>query len=206
MIVIVDYGMGNLRSVQKAILAVGDSAIISNKPEEILNADKLIIPGVGAFGDGMDNIRAFGIEDAIIQFIKKGRLLLGICLGMQMLFNEGEENPGVKGLSVVKGSVKMFDQSTFKEQGLKIPHIGWNVVTKVKDSFLFDAIPDNSYFYFVHSYYPAPYEDISIGMTDYGITFTSVIQKDNIVATQFHPEKSQKLGLKLLSNFINYRG
>jgi glutamine amidotransferase len=206
MVVIVDYGMGNLRSVQKAVSAVGGNVTISNKPEEIVNADKLIIPGVGAFGDGMKNIRAYHIEEAIFQFVKTGRLLLGICLGMQMLFEDGDENPGVKGLSILKGSVKMFDPVLCKQKKLKIPHIGWNSVKQIKRSFIFDGIPDNSYFYFVHSYYPKPVDDVSIGITEYGIDFTSVVQKDNIIATQFHPEKSQKMGLKLLSNFINYRG
>ncbi|MGB9736116.1 MAG: imidazole glycerol phosphate synthase subunit HisH [bacterium] len=206
MVVIVDYGMGNLRSVHKAVVAIGSSAIISNKPDDIIKADKLIIPGVGAFGDGMQNIRDYGIEDAIVQFINSGKPVLGICLGMQMLFYDGDENPGIKGLSVIKGSVKMFDQQILRKQGLKIPHIGWNAVTQTRKSFLFEGIPDKSYFYFVHSYYPVPAEDVGIGVTDYGVDFTSVIQKGNIVATQFHPEKSQKMGLRLLSNFINYKG
>ncbi len=206
MIVIVDYGMGNLRSVEKAIASIGASSAISNDSHVILKADKLIIPGVGAFGDGMKNIRSYGIEDAIISFASTGKPLLGICLGMQMLFENGDENPGIKGLSLIKGSVKSFDHGLFKDKGLKIPHIGWNIVRQSKKSFLFDGIPDHSYFYFVHSYYPVPEEDVGIGVTDYGIDFTSVIQKDNILATQFHPEKSQQNGLRLLLNFINYRG
>ncbi len=206
MIVIVDYGMGNLRSVEKAIASIGASSLISNDPDAISKADKLVIPGVGAFGDCMNNIRAYGIEDAVKQFIAKGRPVIGICLGMQMLFEGGDENPGVKGLGLMKGSVKGFDHEQLAGKGLKIPHMGWNTVKQGKKSFLFEGIKDKSYFYFVHSYYPAPLEDITIGTTDYGIDFTSVVQKDNVVATQFHPEKSQKNGLRLLSNFINYRG
>ncbi len=206
MIVIVDYGMGNLRSVEKAVASVGSASIISDDPDTISKADKLIIPGVGAFGDGMKNIRACGVEDGVKQFVRKGKPLLGICLGMQMLFDDGDENPGVKGLELISGSVKIFDSESFNKKGLKIPHIGWNTVKQIKKSFLFDEIKDNSYFYFVHSYYSSPIEDTSICITDYGINFTSAVQKGNIVATQFHPEKSQANGLKLLSNFINYKG
>ncbi len=206
MIVIVDYGMGNLRSVEKAIASIGASSVISNDPDAISKADKLVIPGVGAFGDCMKNIRAYGIEDAVKQSIAKGMPVIGICLGMQMLFEDGDENPGVKGLGLMKGSVKGFDHNLSAGKGLKIPHMGWNIVRQIKKSFLFEGIPDKSYFYFVHSYYPSPVEDVSIGITDHGIDFTSVIQKDNVVATQFHPEKSQANGLKLLSNFVKYRG
>jgi imidazole glycerol-phosphate synthase subunit HisH len=206
MIVIVDYGMGNLRSVEKAIASIGASSVISNDPYVILKADKLVIPGVGAFGDCMKNIRAYGIEDAVKQFIAKGRPVIGICVGMQMLFDDGDENPGVKGLGLMNGRVKGFDHAQLAGKGLKIPHMGWNTVKQAKKSFLFEGIEDKSYFYFVHSYYPAPLEDVAIGTTDYGIDFTSVVQKNNIVATQFHPEKSQANGLKLLLNFINYRG
>lgn len=206
MITIVDYGMGNLRSVEKAVVSFGAKAMISKDPDEILHADKLILPGVGAFGDGMSNIRNYGIEQAIKDFVKTGKLMLGICLGMQMLFEEDDENPGVKGLGLIKGKVKGFGLSGIKSQGLKVPHIGWNIVEQVKYSFIFEGIKDKSYFYFVHSYYPVPLEDVTIGSTDYGMAFTSVVQKDNVIATQFHPEKSQKIGLNMLSNFMNFRG
>ncbi len=206
MIVIVDYGMGNLRSVEKAVASVGAVSMISSDPDTIVKADRLILTGVGAFGDGMTNIRAYGIEDAIQRFFGTGRPALGICLGMQMLFEDDEENPGVQGLGLIKGSVKKFDTATLGARGLKIPHIGWNTVTQEKRSFMFDGIADGSYFYFVHSYYPAPIEDVGAGSTEYGARFASVVQKDNVVATQFHPEKSQANGLRLLSNFINHRG
>ena len=206
MITIVDYGMGNLRSVEKAIASFGEKVIISKDPDQISNADKLILPGVGAFGDGMTNIRSYGIEQAIKDFVKTGKLMLGICLGMQMLFEECDESPGVQGLGLIKGGVKGFKEAGIKSQGLKVPHIGWNSVEQVKYSFIFDGIKDKSYFYFVHSYYPAPLEDVTIGNTGYGITFTSVVQRDNVIATQFHPEKSQQNGLSMLSNFIKFRG
>ncbi|MCL4477603.1 MAG: imidazole glycerol phosphate synthase subunit HisH [Deltaproteobacteria bacterium] len=206
MITIVDYGMGNLRSVEKAIASFGTKVIISKDPDQISNADKLILPGVGAFGDGMINIRSYGIEQAIKDFVKTGKLMLGICLGMQMLFEECDENPGVQGLGLIKGGVKGFKQAGIKSQGLKVPHIGWNSVEQVKYSFIFEGIKDKSYFYFVHSYYPAPLEDVTIGNTGYGIAFTSVVQRDNVIATQFHPEKSQQNGLSMLSNFIKFRG
>ncbi len=206
MIVIVDYGMGNLRSVEKALASLGAAARISNDPVVIGQADKLILPGVGAFGDGMKNIRTYGIEDAIVRFAASGKPLLGICLGMQMLFEDGEENPGVRGLGIIKGSVRKFDPAALGPGGLKIPHMGWNQVIWSKKSFLFDGIGDRSNFYFVHSYYPEPGEDVTAGVTGYGIDFASVIQKGNIAATQFHPEKSQKNGLRLLLNFIHYRG
>ncbi len=206
MIVIVDYGMGNLRSVEKAIASIGASSVISNDPDAIVKADKLIIPGVGAFGDCMKNLRSYGVEDAVRQFIAKGRPALGICVGMQILFEDGEESPGIKGLGLMKGSVKRLDHGRLSVQGLKIPHMGWNTVRQAKGSFLFEGIADKSYFYFVHSYCPAPLEDVAIGVTDYGVDFTSVVRKDNIVATQFHPEKSQANGLRLLSNFFRYRG
>ncbi len=206
MIVIVDYGMGNLRSVEKALISLGAPVRISDDPGIIAKADKLILPGVGAFGDGMKNIRDYGIEDAIIGVAAAGRPFLGICLGMQMLFEDGEENPGVRGLGIIKGSVRKFDPAVLGPRGLKIPHMGWNQVTRSKTSSLFDGIEDGSNFYFVHSYYPAPLEDVTVGVTDYGIGFASVIQKNNVAATQFHPEKSQKNGLRLLLNFIQQRG
>lgn len=185
MIAIADYGMGNLRSVSKAFEHIGQKVSITNSPEKILDSDALVVPGVGAFGDCINNLNKLGLLDVIKKIIASGRPYLGICLGMQILFDSSEEAPRVQGLGIFSGTVKKFPDSL----GLKIPHMGWNTV-------------NGSYMYFVHSYYVDPADkSIIAGETDYGITFCSMIQKDNIWATQFHPEKSQRLGLQFLQNF-----
>ncbi|MBF0464570.1 MAG: imidazole glycerol phosphate synthase subunit HisH [Nitrospirae bacterium] len=197
MIAILDYGMGNLRSVQKGFLKVGIEAIVTSKSSDIDNAAGVVIPGVGAFRDCMVNLQNLDLIETIKRSIEKGKPFLGICLGLQLLFTESEEFGNSTGLGVFKGKVVRF-----KDKDLKIPHMGWNVVSFKKKPPLFEGIEDGSYFYFVHSYYVSP-EDQSIisGVTPYGVEFTSMVWKDNVFAMQFHPEKSQAHGLKILENF-----
>lgn len=199
MIALVDYGMGNIRSVSKAIEAAGGEITITQNPEEIKKSKAIVLPGVGAFRDCMANLNELGILDVVKEEILKGKPYLGICLGMQILFSESEEFGICKGLDILKGKVIRF--SLPKEY--KIPHMGWNRVKFMKKSKFLSDVPDSSYFYFVHSYYVAPEEKgVVAGVTDYGVEFTSMVIYENIFATQFHPEKSQKMGLKLLKNFI----
>jgi len=200
MIAIVDYGMGNLRSVSKAFQSQQFPAIVTRNPDDIAGASGLVLPGVGAFGDCVQNLGEYGLIDPIKEFIDSGRPFLGICLGLQVLFDESEEAPGVKGLGLIKGRVVKFPD--FKKEGLKVPHMGWNQVTIKKDIPILKGVPQNSWFYFVHSYYASPEDDsVSVVKTDYGLEFTAAVAKDNIFASQFHPEKSSTLGLKILQNF-----
>ena len=197
MIAIVDYGMGNLRSVEKGFLKVGIEAKVTSSPSDIENAAAVVLPGVGAFRDCMRNLENMKLVDPVLKAIGKGKPYLGICLGLQILFSESEEFGHSKGLDIIKGRVLKFPKGE-----LKIPHMGWNTVKLRRRPPVFDGIEDKSYFYFVHSYYVAPDEDEFIaGTTEYGIEFTSMVWKDNIIATQFHPEKSQQLGLKVLKGF-----
>ncbi len=199
MIALVDYGMGNIRSVSKAIEAAGGEITITQNPEDIKKSKAIVLPGVGAFRDCMANLNELGLLDVVKEEILKGKPYLGICLGMQILFAESEEFGICKGLDILKGKVIRF--SLPKEY--KIPHMGWNRVKFMKKSKFLSEVPDSSYFYFVHSYYVAPEEKgVVAGVTDYGVEFTSMVIYENIFATQFHPEKSQKMGLKLLKNFI----
>ncbi len=200
MIAIVDYGMGNLRSVKKAFESLGFLPTVTRNSEEILNSDGLVLPGVGAFGDCMKNLEDFGLVDPIKSFINTGKPFLGICLGLQLLFEESEESTGENGLGILKGKVVRFPR--FNEERLKVPHIGWNQVDAKRSLPILEGIPVGSWFYFVHSYFPEP-EDSGViaGKTQYGIEFTSAIEKDNVFACQFHPEKSSTLGLKILQNF-----
>ena len=197
MIAIVDYGMGNLRSVEKGFLKVGvDARIVSDK-RSVDDARGVVLPGVGAFRDCMRNLTDADLTAAIISAVGKGKPFLGICLGLQVLFSESEEFGVCKGLDVFRGKVVRFPES-----GLKVPHMGWNTVKIGRRPPVFDGIPDESYFYFVHSFYVAPEDgDIIAGTTQYGSEFTSMVWKDNILATQFHPEKSQEMGLKVLKGF-----
>ncbi len=198
MIVIVDYGMGNLRSVQKAFEKVGASAVISRDPDEIRKAEHLVLPGVGAFPQCMKNLTGLGLAEPVLEVVRSGRPFLGICLGLQLLFDESEEFGVHQGLKLVPGRVRGFD----KDMGLKIPHMGWNEVWFRKDVPIFRGIEDGSYFYFVHSYYVDPTDEADVAAeTDYGIKFACAVQRDNVFATQFHPEKSQAKGLELLRNF-----
>jgi len=202
MIAIIDYDMGNLRSVAKAFERVGADVSVTRDPKAILDASHVVLPGVGAFKDCMRNLDDYGLIDPIMKSIKSGKPFLGICLGLQLLFDESMEFGLHRGLGVVKGRVVRFAEGT----GLKVPHMGWNEARKRKDSPLLSGIEDNTYFYFVHSYYAVP-EDRSVDLTTtgYGMDFTSSIMKDNIMACQFHPEKSQKAGLKVLHNFSRMR-
>ncbi|HHW20298.1 MAG TPA: imidazole glycerol phosphate synthase subunit HisH [Thermodesulfovibrio thiophilus] len=199
MIALIDYGMGNIKSVSKALETTGTDVKITQSPEDIRNAKAIVLPGVGAFRDCMKNLSKLELISVIKEQILKGKPYLGICLGMQILFTESEEFGLCKGLDIFKGKVVRFQLS----QGYKIPHMGWNTVKFHKKSRLLEEIKDNSYFYFVHSYYVSP-EDSKVvaGVTDYGVEFTSMIIHENIFATQFHPEKSQKTGLTLLRNFV----
>ncbi len=198
MIAVVDYGMGNLRSVQKGLESVGATAVITRDPDEIAKADHLVLPGVGAFPECMKNLTGLGLVEPILDHIGTGRPFLGICLGLQLLFNESEEFGKHEGLKVIPGTVKGFDRG----MDLKIPHMGWNEVMFRTDSTMFKGIDDGSYFYFVHSFYVAPDNREHVAAeSDYGITFTCAAVHDNVFATQFHPEKSQDLGLRMLKNF-----
>ncbi|HWR58590.1 MAG TPA: imidazole glycerol phosphate synthase subunit HisH [Thermodesulfovibrionales bacterium] len=202
MIAIVDYGMGNLRSVEKAFLKVGVEARIVADPKSVDNASGVVLPGVGAFRDCVRNLTDANLTGAIIKAIEKGKPFLGICLGLQVLFSESEEFGSCKGLDIFKGKVVRFPEGE-----LKVPHMGWNNARIRNRPPIFDGIPDESYFYFVHSFYVMPDDpDIVSTTTEYGSEFTSMIWKDNIFATQFHPEKSQDLGLKILKGFGEFVG
>ena len=200
-IVIVDYKMGNLRSVQKAFEKIGCNAIISSNPEDILNANKLVLPGVGAFKDGMKHLKELNLISILNKKVLEEKIpILGICLGMQLLSNKSYENGETKGLSWINAEVLKFE---FYTQKLKVPHVGWNELNYQKNCSLFSNISNKSDFYFVHSYHFKTNEDIVIATTDYGFKFISAINKNNIYAVQFHPEKSQIVGLQLIKNFVN---
>src|SRR4051812_36299349 len=200
MLSILDYDMANLRSVQKAFEHVGSPARIISRPEEVDAADKLVLPGVGAFADAVRTLRERDLVAPILRHIERGKPLLGICLGLQMLFDVGYEDGEHRGLGVLKGQVVRFDVDA--AHGLKVPHMGWNQLSPRKPSPLLKGLEPESGVYFVHSYHVVP-EDPSVvaTTTDYGRPFVSSIWRDNVMATQFHPEKSQKVGLKILSNF-----
>jgi glutamine amidotransferase len=199
MIAIIDYGMGNLRSVEKGFLKVGANVTVTNRPDVVQKADAVVLPGVGAFKDCMKELSHLDLTGAVVDSIKKGKPYLGICLGLQVLFSESEEFGSCRGLDIIRGNVVRFEAGD-----LKIPQMGWNQLNMRDSNPLFKDIPDKSYFYFVHSYYVAPEDSAVIASTtDYGIEFTSSVWKDNIFAVQFHPEKSQALGLQLLRNFNN---
>ena len=196
MIAIVDYGMGNLKSVEKGFKKVGIDAIVTSKPKAIDDAEAVVLPGVGAFRDCIRNLSDLSLTGAVVTSINKGKPFLGICLGLQVLFSESEEFGTCKGLDIFRGKVVRF------QKGLKVPHMGWNTVKIINNSPILSDIEDNAFFYFVHSFYVVP-EDKGIiaTTTDYGTTFASMVWKDNVFATQFHPEKSQDLGLKVLAGF-----
>jgi len=207
MIAIIDYGMGNLRSVHKGFEKVGCEARVTDDPRVVLEADKVVLPGVGAFCDCMRNLETGGFVEPILKVIRDGRPFLGICLGLQLLFSESEEFGLHKGLNVIPGRVIRFPVG-LKEgnEELKIPHMGWNQLSFKSRSPLFTGIDEGTNVYFVHSYYVKPDdESVITTTTGYGIEFCSSIRKDNIVATQFHPEKSQEAGLAILKNFGEMR-
>ena len=199
--------MGNLRSVQKGFEAVGAEAIVTSDSQKILSAKSVVLPGVGAFKDCMTNLEKLDLIDTVHQSVKSGKPFLGICLGLQLLFNQSEEFGQVNGLGILSGKVVGFKDAQPKPgsgEPLKIPHMGWNTVKVVPGNPLFDSVTDESYFYFVHSYYIAPENPAIIATTTcYGIDFTSGVHHENIHALQFHPEKSQRLGLTILKNFSN---
>ena len=200
MIAIIDYGMGNLRSVQKGFERMGHEAVVTREPHTILDASKVVLPGVGAFPDCMRNLEEFGLIDAVQKSIRSGKPFLGICLGLQLLFTESEEFGISKGLDVIKGTVVRFKGPQFKD--LKVPHMGWNALQIQRRPPALADVPDGSHCYFVHSFYVVPQDKSVIATTtDYGIEFVSSVWKDNIFATQFHPEKSQALGLSILKRF-----
>ena len=197
MIAIIDYGAGNLQSVEKALRHLGCQCQITADPGELAAAQAAVLPGVGAFGDAMGQLRARGLEEPIRQFVSSGKPFLGICLGLQILFEESEESPGVKGLGLLRGKVLRLP----KESGLKIPHIGWNSLSVGKPGGLFAGVEGEPYVYFVHSYYLRAEEDVVTATAEYGTTIHAAVQKENLLACQFHPEKSGQVGLSLLENF-----
>ncbi|MDH4945058.1 imidazole glycerol phosphate synthase subunit HisH [Sulfurimonas sp. C5] len=202
MIAIVDYNMGNLASVQNAFAKLGKDTVVESDPEKFKNYDKLILPGVGAFGDAMEHLRERNMIDAIKEFAASGKPMLGICLGMQLLFESSEEFGSHEGLGLIKGKVTKFDESKFEEP-LKVPHMGWNRMF-TKDHPLFKGLDDMHYLYFVHTYHVnCDDENDIIGRTNYGYEFPSAVAHNNIMGIQPHPEKSHTNGLKILENFIN---
>jgi len=198
-VAIIDYGVGNLRSVEKAFAAVGVDAVVTGDKQKLLTAERLVLPGVGAFGMCMSEFERHGLIDLVLARVEQGTPLLGVCVGMQMLFEESAEFGKTKGLGLLKGQVNRFD-----DDSLIVPHVGWNQVEKTSTSPLLNDVSENSFFYFVHSYYCEPADkDVIVGETEYGVTFASVVAKKNIHGVQFHPEKSQNAGLQLLKNFAN---
>lgn len=198
MIAIIDYDAGNLKSVEKALAYIGEESVITGEREEILKADKVILPGVGSFGDAMANLKRLGLDDVIREVAANGTPFLGICLGLQLLFESSEETPGVEGLGILKGKVLRIPD----KEGLKIPHIGWNSLKLSKNGRLFQGMTGEPYVYFVHSYYLQA-EDPAIvkATTDYSTCIHASVEQGNVFACQFHPEKSSAVGLQILKNF-----
>jgi glutamine amidotransferase len=198
-VAVVDSGSGNLRSVERALAEAGAQPEVTSDPERIARAGRIVVPGQGAFGDCVTNLKDRGLDQAIREVIAAGRPYFGICLGLQLLFEDSEESPGTEGLGVFPGSVVRFSP----EVG-KVPHIGWNSVTSTRSLPLLADIPENTYFYFIHSYYAQPKRDEMVALRcDYGGSFVAAVQHENVFACQFHPEKSQAAGLKLLQNFVS---
>ena len=198
MIAIIDYDAGNIKSVEKAMQLLGQEVIITRDRETIMNADKVILPGVGAFGDAMSKLRQYGLDEVIRDVTAKGTPFLGICLGLQLLFERSDETPGVEGLGILKGEILRIPD----KEGLKIPHMGWNSLHFQNNGRLFQGIPEQTYVYFVHSYYlQAEEPEIVKATTEYSTCIHASVEKDNVFACQFHPEKSSKWGLKILENF-----
>ncbi len=198
MICIIDYGAGNIESVRKALEYIGADCVVSADKDVLASADAAILPGVGSFGDAMNELRSRGLEEPIKAFIASDKPFLGICLGLQILFESSEESPGAVGLGVLKGKIVRIPDG----EGLKIPHMGWNSVEIKKDDALFKNIPNNPYVYFVHSYYLKAEEDIVTSVAEYGVNIHASVAKGNLRACQFHPEKSGELGISLLKNFV----
>ena len=199
MIAIIDYDAGNIKSVEKALQYLGKEAVITRNPDEILSASHVILPGVGAFGDAMEKLHNYGLVPVIQEVVRREIPFLGICLGLQLMFDRSEETPGVEGLSILKGEIKRIPD----KDDLKIPHIGWNSLKYPNEGRLYKDIPEDSYVYFVHSYYlDAEEKDIVVATTEYGTNIHASVEKGNVFACQFHPEKSSSVGLKILENFL----
>jgi len=196
-VIVVDYGMGNLRSVSKALENVGAAARVSNDPAEVSGAERLVLPGVGAFGRAASNLEEGGLKDAVKDFLRSGRPFLGICLGLQLLFESSEEDRGVEGLGIFRGTCRRFAED------LRVPHMGWNTLEWAEGNGLRGGLPDEPYVYFVHSYYVEPADEgIIAARTHYGVGFTSAVRRGPVVGVQFHPEKSQDVGLAFLTNWV----
>lgn len=203
MIAIIDYNAGNLKSVEKALMAIGEESVITRDFQTILSADKVILPGVGAFGEAMDQLKKYELDKVIHEVVDKKTPFLGICLGLQLLFEGSEESQGVEGLHVLDGQILRIPD----KEGLKIPHIGWNSLDMQNDGRLFKGLKENPYVYFVHSYYlKAKDESIVKATCDYSTCIHASVEKDNVFACQFHPEKSSDVGLSILKNFTQIEG
>lgn len=199
MIAIIDYDAGNIKSVEKALLSLGEEPVITRDRDTILSADKVILPGVGAFGDAMQKLKAYGMDKMIHEVVEKGTPFLGICLGLQLLFERSDEAPGVDGLGVLKGEILRIPD----KEGLKIPHMGWNSLQLMNNGRLFEGLEKEPYVYFVHSYYlKAEDEQIVKAATEYSTWIHAAVEQDNVFACQFHPEKSSNTGLHILKNFV----
>lgn len=199
MIAVIDYDAGNIKSVEQALTALGETAVITRDREEILRADKVILPGVGAFGDAMERIRGYGLEEIIGEVVARKTPFLGICLGLQLLFESSEETPGVKGLGILRGKIVKIPDNA----GLKVPQIGWNSLKFPNSGRLFRGIAEDSYVYFVHSYYlQAEEPGIVTATTEYAVHIHASVEKGNVFACQFHPEKSSDVGMRILKNFL----
>ena len=199
MIAMIDYDAGNIKSVEKALQKLGADVVITKDPQEILSAEKVILPGVGAFGDAMNNLKKYGLDEVIRQVVAKGTPFLGICLGLQLLFERSDESPEAVGLGILKGEILRIPDA----EGLKIPHMGWNSLHLQNDGRLFKGLKENDYVYFVHSYYlKAEEEEIVKATTNYSVNIHASVEKDNVFACQFHPEKSSDVGLQILKNFV----
>ncbi|MDO4312239.1 MAG: imidazole glycerol phosphate synthase subunit HisH [Eubacteriales bacterium] len=199
MVAIIDYDAGNIKSVEKALLLLGQEVEITRDRDKILRADKVILPGVGAFGDAMDKLHQYGLTEVIHEVVRKKTPFLGICLGLQLLFERSDEAPGVEGLGVLKGEILKIPE----REGLKIPHMGWNSLDFPRKGRLFQGLNQNPYVYFVHSYYlKAEEEDIVTATAEYGVLIHASVEKDNVFACQFHPEKSSDVGIQILRNFV----
>ncbi|MGN0402649.1 MAG: imidazole glycerol phosphate synthase subunit HisH [Acetatifactor sp.] len=200
MIAIIDYDAGNIKSVEKALQYLGEEVMVTRDEAVIMKADGVILPGVGAFGDAMNKLNKYGLTEVIHRYVETGRAFLGICLGLQLLFEESEESPGVKGLHLLDGKIVKIPA----ENGLKVPHIGWNDLSFPQEGRLFRGIREHSYVYFVHSYYlRAKEERIVTATTEYGVKIHASVEKGNVFACQFHPEKSSEVGMQILKNFIS---
>ena len=201
MVGIVNYGIGNLASVQNAFSKIGAESVITQEAQNLKTFDRLVLPGVGAFGDAMEHLKQSGMQEAVLEFAKSGKPLLGICLGMQLLFQKSYEFGEHLGLGLLQGEIMQFQKENLKSSQ-KIPHMGWNCVEKRQDSPLLEVLESSFYLYFVHSYYAKNLEN-AVGVSEYGVKFASIVQKDNIFGIQPHPEKSHNAGLRILQNFIN---